>query len=191
MYPLFESIKVENGVILNLDYHQQRVARSSTVQLKLYLNQIALPSSGVHKLRITYAKDRLLGFSITPYIYRKISTLALIIDNHIDYSAKSEDRSAIERLWAQRGQCDDILIVKNDMVTDTSFCNILLLDGDNGNWHTPSTPLLDGTCRARLLNQGIITATEIYSTDLKNYTKFMLINAFMDFDENRAEPLSL
>lgn len=78
------------------------------------------------------------------------------------------------------------------MVTDSSFCNILLLDGSSGDgWVTPSTTLLEGTCRERLLDQGIITATDISVEDLKNYTKFMLINAFMDFDETRAQYLSL
>lgn len=192
MYPLFESIKVENGVIFHIDYHQKRMARSSGLLLRPYLYQICLPPTGVHKLRITYTKDQFLGFTLTPYIYRTIKTLAPVHDNLIDYGRKSENRHAIDNLFAQRGQCDDILIIKNGMVTDTSFCNIVLLGGDGGNnWVTPSTPLLEGTCRARLLDQGLITATLIPFEDLRKYTKFILINAFMDFDQSRAQTLWL
>lgn len=192
MYPLFESIKVENGVIFNIDYHQKRMARSSDLLLRSYLDLICLPPTGVHKLRITYTKDQFLDFTLTPYSYRTIKTLTLVHDNLIDYGQKSEDRHVINKLFAQRGQCDDILIIKNGMVTDTSFCNIVLLDDDGGsNWVTPATPLLEGICRARLLDQGIITATLIPLEELKKYTQFMLINAFMDFDQSRAQPLSV
>lgn len=195
MYPLFESIKIEDGIIFNIDYHQNRMAKLSDLQLMPYLSQVVVPSTGSHKLRIVYTKDQFVGFTITPYIYRTIRKLALCLDNHIHYRAKSQDRRAIDLLFAQRGQCDDVLIIKNGMVTDTSFCNIVLLDGNidinpSGNWVTPSTPLLEGTCRARLLKQGIITATEIRLEDLSRYNKFMLINAFMDFDLSRAQPLS-
>lgn len=196
MYPLFESIRVEDGVALNIDYHQKRMARSSDLLLGPYLDKICLPLGGVHKLRITYTQDQFLGFTLAPYFYRTINTLAPVHDNLINYGEKSEDRRVIEHLWAQRGQCDDILIIKNGLVTDTSFCNILLLDGNGlsnsgDSWVTPSAPLLEGTCRARLLDQGLITATEIPLADLKKYTKFMLINAFMDFDPRRTQPLSL
>ena len=75
----------------------------------------------------------------------------------------------------------DILIVKKEFITDTSFSNIIFFDGDN--WITPSTPLLEGTKRKELLEKNIISEQEIKFSDLKNFKKAILINAMLDFDE--------
>ena len=88
---------------------------------------------------------------------RSIRTLKLVTANHIDYRYKSTDRSELNRLTAQKGNCDDIVIVKNGFITDTSFTNLALFDGHQ--WLTPAHPLLAGTQRALLLEQGKIKVT--------------------------------
>ena len=71
-----------------------------------------------------------------------------MIDNDdICYPYKYTDRDNINRLIELRGDCDDILIIKNGMVTDSSYANVVFRDL-NGNWVTPSTFLLPGTIRA-------------------------------------------
>lgn len=40
--------------------------------------------------------------------------------NDIDYSYKSTDRTELNRLTAQKGDCDDIVIVKNGL--HNNFC---------------------------------------------------------------------
>jgi len=77
--------------------------------------------------------------------------------------------------------CDDIIIVKNGFVTDSFAANILFLDGVQ--WITPTTPLLNGTKRQFLLDQGIIAEKEIREEDIRTYQKVGLINAMIDFDE--------
>lgn len=88
----------------------------------------------------------------------------------------------------QKNDADDILIVRHGLITDTSFSNILLLDGMQ--WVTPAEPLLAGTCRARLLQQQRIIAKTIHLEDLSKYSHFMLINAMRDFDLTRAVSVS-
>jgi 4-amino-4-deoxychorismate lyase len=75
-------------------------------------------------------------------------------------------------------------MVKNGLVSDTSYCNILFYDG--AEWLTPEVPLLAGTQRQHLLDLGKIKTEKITPNDLHNYHKFMLINAMLEFDENRV-----
>ncbi len=71
--------------------------------------------------------------------------------------------------------------MKNGFVTDTSYANIVFWDG--GKWITPTSPLLHGTARDRLLDSNQITEAEIAIDDLKNYSKAKIINAMIDMDE--------
>jgi 4-amino-4-deoxychorismate lyase len=74
----------------------------------------------------------------------------------------------------------DVLIVKNGLITDTSFANIAFSDGNK--WYTPDTPLLKGTQRAYYLAQGILTERRISPADLRGFTKARLINAMLDLN---------
>lgn len=67
-------------------------------------------------------------------------------------------------LAAQKGDCDEIIIIKNGLVTGTSFTNIAIYK--DGKWITPKHPLLLGTKRAALLEKGIIQEADITVDDL-------------------------
>lgn len=183
---LFETIRIESGQIMHLEYHQERVDRSVPgISLNLkkvtgeYFRTQPLPPAGVHKLRITYSlTGHVEKISVSGYARKIIKTLRLIHCDTLSYPLKSEDRSGIEALYAQRGECDDILIIQNGLVTDTSFANIIFLK--DGEWITPGTPLLPGTCRARLLSLGKIREQKITPQDLKNCSRFQLINAMIE-----------
>lgn len=182
---LFETIKVINGEVCNLLYHQRRVAKYSDVDIFGYIvTNVAIPLMGRYKLRITYTKTHVSNHLIEQYTPKKIESLKLVVDDNIDYHQKFDDRSSLNNLVAQKGDCDDILIIKNSLVTDISFANILFFDGKR--WITPETPLLEGTCRARLIAQNIITPQIIAVDDIKLYSKFMTINAMLDFNTQRA-----
>lgn len=84
-------------------------------------------------------------------------------------------------LFEQRNGCDDILIVKNNLITDTSIANIaFLLDGQ---WFTPKSPLLKGTTRARLIDEGKIKIAHLRLSDVNNTSKIALMNAMMGWVE--------
>ena len=68
--------------------------------------------------------------------------------------------------------CDDILIVKQGFITDTSYSNVLFYNGKE--WLTPTHPLLKGTQRASLLDQEIIRVAEIRLEDLHHFKKVTL-----------------
>mgnify|MGYP000884377633 CR=1 FL=1 len=97
---------------------------------------------------------------------------------------KLTDRSGIDRAFAVRGNCDDVLMAKNGLLTDTSYCNILLFDGID--WITPLQPLLTGVQREYLLHEKIIKFGEIHLKDLNNYKSLMLVNAMLVFNEDRS-----
>jgi 4-amino-4-deoxychorismate lyase len=140
-------------------------------------------SDEVYKCRIIYNPD-IESIEFKKYTLKKIQTLKLVECNDIEYSYKFADRSALNELKKRKGICDEILIVKNGFITDTTFSNIIFFDGRE--WITPSTPLLKGTKRERLLNEGKIREAQIRVKDLQNFQSGKLINAMLDFDNSES-----
>ena len=144
------------------------------------LNIPAEFSQGIVKLRIRYNhKDR--NFHFEHYQIEKIQSLRLVYTDEIDYSYKYSKREKLEGLFAQRGNCDDVLIVKKGKITDSSYANVVFFDGKD--WWTPKDPLLKGTCRARLLDQGRIKEAALGVEDLKKFQGLKLINALRDMNQ--------
>lgn len=189
MYPLFETICVKNGIIQNLEWHQQRYEKSyhsfySKRAPKTLVEGIEVPSefsTSISKLRISYNEfSKKIEFEESSFVIGK--TLKLVQLEHIDYSLKYTDRDQLKLLFTQRGTCDDVLISKNGMITDTAYANIVFTDGTK--WFTPATPLLEGTCRARLLAESQIETAHITTEGLNDFIGFRLINAMNDLDKN-------
>ena len=188
MYPLVESLKLKDGIIQNLHYHQERLDRSMEELFptteKVDLSQvISIPEnckSGVFKVRVLYGQT-INKIEIKPYKYRSIQSLKVVTHESIDYHLKYTDRQILQNLYAQRANCDDIIIVKNGFVTDSFAANLLFFDGKR--WFTPESPLLKGTKRQLLLDQGIILEKVIREEDIKSFQQIGLINAMIDFSE--------
>lgn len=188
MFPLFESLCVKDGKVLNEQWHRLRFEKAyrylfghpPTFEL---LEGIALPSQyrhGTVKLRIHYnEKDRKLHFE--NYSPKNIQSLKVVTATSLDYSHKYSDRKKLNALFSQRNQCDDVLIVRQGWLTDSSYANVVLFDGDK--WWTPQRPLLEGTCRARLLAAGAIQEAALQLADLKNFKGLKLINAMRGMDQ--------
>jgi 4-amino-4-deoxychorismate lyase len=187
---LFETIKGENGNLRNLHYHSERMNNARKILLNSkneidLLAHLSVPENcnkGVFKCRVEY-NNCIQKIEFIPYKIKKIETLQLVVDDEINYNFKYTDRSRFEELKKQT-KANDILIMKNGFITDTSFSNIVFFDGTD--WITPSAPLLHGTKRKELLEKGMIIEKEIRQGDLKNFTKAKLVNAMMDM-ENSAE----
>ncbi len=188
MCQFIETMCVEQGKIINLDYHLERIKNTrkhfwnteKTVPTD-QLSALASTQDSRAKLRFTYDKENIYDLSCTPYNTRKIERLKLLESNNIEYLYKSVDRSEINLLKAQTEPTDEIIIVKQNRLTDTSYTNIALFDGSQ--WITPSTPLLKGTRRAQLLDAGRLIECEVLATDLKSFQSISLINAMMDLEE--------
>jgi 4-amino-4-deoxychorismate lyase len=184
MFRLIETIRLENGKLDRLDYHQQRLdyslkslfPGSSKLNLKAILSDAVLPKEGLFKCRIVY-NDRDHAIEFAPYIIRPISSLRRVERNSISYDFKFEDRSELDEAFFSRQNQDDVLIIKEGKVTDTSYSNIVFKRGEE--WITPVSCLLKGTMRQFLLDSRMIREEEIREADLKNFEKFKLINAMV------------
>jgi len=174
-----ETIKAFDGVVFHLAYHQSRLEETlghrSTV-LKDILNP---PKKGLYRCRVVYSEDS-CEVNYIKYTKKNIESLKLIYDDSLEYSKKFENREALNTLLEKKESCDEILLVKNGLITDTTIANIALFDGEV--WLTPKRPLLHGTCRARLLDEGKIFAVDIKATELNRFKKIALMNAMIDFD---------
>ena len=190
---LLETIRLEDGTFSLLAYHQQRMNYSRKVLLgyksEIDLGKILLASTHeakkeverLYKCRIIYS-EKIEQLEFVPYNLPSINSLKIIFDDQIEYGYKFNDRTRINELFEKRENCDDILIVKNGLVTDTSFANILFYNGKK--WLTPAHPLLKGTQRAYLLNKELIETADIRLEDLKYFEKARLINAMIRFEDN-------
>ena len=194
MYPLFESVCIANGEIQNAFYHESRFKLSFYAffgfEAKYSLfDKVILPridKSLKCKLRIEYNE---IGtkWTISEYLNTLPTSLLLLKDNEIDYRLKYADRKHLNHLYHQKINFEDVLIIKNGFVTDATYSNILFTDGYK--IVTPSTPLLLGTCRTRLLAEEKITEVPIKAASIHLFKSFQLINALNDFDENRWIPI--
>ena len=176
----FETIKIKDKKIFNLAYHQRRY--ESCVKNALDLKEVIKPlkKDGLFRCKVIYDENEILDISYFEYKKREISTLKLVDGNNLDYSKKYLDRSNLDRLFLQRDGCDDILIVKNSYITDTTIANVALLKDDI--WFTPKQPLLAGTTRQRLLDSKKLVLKDIKVDEIYEYEKIALLNAMIDFD---------
>lgn len=184
MYRFIESIRLENHRLQHLDWHTKRFNETrsrffpSSAELDLQAH-LVLPSNlddGVYKCRVVYG-SQVEEVSFQPYIPKSVHALKLVVDDLADYSYKFENRARLELLLTQKGEADDILIVRDGCITDTSYSNVALFDGLH--WYTPDTFLLNGTCRQRLLAEGILRETRITLHDLARYEEVRPINAML------------
>jgi 4-amino-4-deoxychorismate lyase len=187
MSRLLESIRLENGNFHRLSYHQQRMDRSvkelfgqkNSINLFENLKAYKPPKTGMYKCRVVYT-TQLSSVEFIPYEAKPVNSLKVVYDQEIEYAHKYTDRNKIGALFNQRQYCDDILIIKNGVVTDSSYSNIIFYDGVN--WITPNTPLLKGTMRQFLLDTAEIKAAPIHVQDIPFFKSFRLINAMLAFD---------
>ena len=187
MCRLFESIKILNRKLCNVEYHNERMnnARRELFGSKrsIDLNKVVVVpedlSNEVYKCRVIYSEN-IIAIDFQPYVKKSVRTLKVVHDDGISYAYKYEDRSKILRHLSS-GDADEILIVKNGLITDTSYSNIVFSDGKN--YLTPATPLLKGTKRAKLIDDKIIYEDEIRLGNLHKFKFIYLINAMLDLDE--------
>lgn len=184
---LLETIRCQEGRLQHLAWHQERASRSSRAlfgsKAEVNLGAISVPpeaATGVFKCRVLY-DTCIRKIEYSPYSIRPVKKLRLMSADRLEYRHKFADRAKIQELFNLRGGADDILIVKNGLITDTSYANVALFDG--AAWHTPASPLLQGTRRAGLIAAGKLVETDIPAGGLPIYKEVRLINAMMDLCE--------
>ena len=191
MFPLFESICVENYQIKLSEFHQKRMDNSylklfnvkNKWSIKKIFESLKIESKNKYKLRINYSQSK-YSISLNKYFKKKIRSLQCLELNDYSYDLKYTDRSIIDKNYKLKSLSDDILIIKNGLVTDSSYCNIVFFDGLS--WVTPKYPLLEGVQRNFLLKNKIIFKKKIKVSDISKYKSFVLINSMIEFNTNDA-----
>lgn len=185
----FETICVQNRQLINLAYHEARLnkTRSELFGLKDLWNLselLTIPdfvSDAPHKCRLAYSEN-VNNIKWEPYNFRTITQIQRVYDDTIDYSYKYNDRTSLNSLYEKRADAEEILIIKNGMVTDTLYCNVAFLKDDK--WFTPDSPLLPGTQRAFLLDTGVVQEASISENDISDYSHIRLFNAMVNWENS-------
>ncbi|MEI6696436.1 MAG: aminotransferase class IV [Bacteroidota bacterium] len=189
MYQFLETIKIKQGRLQNISIHNERFnrcrkeifGRKDALLLENEIHLSKKTENGIYKCRILY-KETISKIEMNAYEIPNIKSLKIVHDNYIQYPYKSENRDEINSLYLLKGECDDILIIRNEFIMDTSYCNIVFSDGNS--LITPSTPLLKGCKRELLLREGKIHEKDIKLKDLHLFKKAYLINSMIDLEDN-------
>lgn len=193
MSQFIESIKIEDQTPFLLDLHQKRVndtfanfGQDKSLNLEKIFKDLKHDEDGLYKLRIVYCLDRSYTLQMIPYAISEIQDFKIVENNTFDYAFKFLDRKELDQMKASSNS-GEIIIVKNNHITDTSYSNLLFLK--NKTWYTPSTYLLNGVQRQHLLKKKEIKEAEITLRNLQEYSHFQLINSMNDFDDMFIYPI--
>lgn len=193
MSRLIESIRICDGKVSNLPQHTSRMQRACREYLNMkeawdlesLLSKQKFPATGLYKCRVLY-DEKNVSVEFGPYQQRTVRSLKIVHDNSISYEYKFVDRLRIDNLFAMREDCDDILIIRDGLVTDASNANVMFQYANN--WVTPESCLLKGTMRQSLLDAGKITARKITLESIGDFRSCKLINA-MILDQSQEIPI--
>ena len=187
MSQFFESICIKEGIAQNLSAHQLRVNKTlnafhasiDSIVLVDIVKQLVLPPEGLFKLRISYDLNGNHQSVWSAYQIKQIQNFALVDIKGHRYDYKFSNRDWINEALVLSGK-EEIMMHDAGLIKDCSYTNIVFFDGIN--WYTPAAPLLEGTQRAKLIQERIITPKALYISDLPNFQKFKCINAMIQWD---------
>ena len=181
-----ETICIQNGTVCNLQGHLARMKETAahfnfTAPALPELETLVPPElkSMKTKCRIIYhEKIEEIGFE--KYIPKVVKSVKLV-EASPNYSFKFSDRTELNTLVSQKGNHDEILIVRNGCITDTSYSNVVFRRGNV--FFTPDTCILNGTKRQLLLQNGIISEKRITVNDITKFDEVFLINAMLGLED--------
>jgi 4-amino-4-deoxychorismate lyase len=143
-----------------------------------------LLSPGMENIKVKcsiHYHNEIISISFERYIPKVINSLKLV-NASPDYAFKFSDRRELNNLLNLREECEEVLIVRNGYITDTTYSNVVLQKGDE--LYTPHNPILNGTKRQKLLQEGSISEKIIKIESLKEYSRIYLINTMLDIEDN-------
>ena len=178
----FESICIKNKLPLHLELHQERLDQTyrrffnsnPNFQLKNLIDLYKILDNDFWKCRIIYDRQ-IINIEYEKYQLKNPKKIKLIESPDFQYDAKYYDRSFFNSLLNENKDYDEIIICKNDLLTDTTYSNLAFFDGRD--WFTPKQYLLNGVKRKYLLQQGIIHETDISINNLQFFQKISFLNA--------------
>ena len=194
MSQFIESIKVDDRKIFLLEMHQQRVnetfshfGHKNPIDLAQIFKNLHHEEEGLYKFKVTYDLEGKFRTQMIPYAISEKTDFELVENNVYDYAFKFEDRTELERM-KQRSRSAEIIVVKNNHITDTSYSNLIFKKGKD--WFTPKSFLLNGVQRQHLLKTKKIKEAEITLQNIHDFSHFQLINAMNNLDDQLIYPLA-
>lgn len=185
---LFETIKISYGKPQNVEYHLRRVRKSRLFffgkddckDFEVLLSNLKFNSNEIYKLKVIYSKS-IVDYQISKYKISPKTKIRLFELPNFNYSFKFINRSVLEEIERNLQPKEIGIITQNGYLTDATYANIVLDDGNN--LYTPINCLLEGTKRAKLIEQKRIIPTFIHIDDLHKYKNLQIINAMMDLED--------
>jgi 4-amino-4-deoxychorismate lyase len=138
------------------------------------------PNNKFLKCNVIYDKNGIIDITYNIYKKKTISSFKLVYDNNIVYDKKYCNRLNIIDLYKQKDDCDEIIIIKNNLITDTSIANIALFV--NNEWITPKLPLFNGITKSKLVKKKILKEKHINLAILLKSTQIATLNVMVDFN---------
>ncbi len=182
-----ETICIKNSIVQEIEAHRERM-RQTALHFGFFAPELPdlsarippeLAESNKIKCSVVYHKE-IISVRYSDYRPKTINSLKLV-EADLDYSFKYSDRAALKALLQEKGDCDEVLIVKNNCITDTSFSNVFFRKENE--FFTPDTYLLNGIKRQKLLLEKRICERPITVDDLRYFDKIYLINAMLDIED--------
>ena len=199
MCQLVESIRIKDGKACNLKYHQKRIYKTRSklfnistpinLQRLIYENLTPNYKKGIVKCRVIYTRNELkLEFAL--YQPKAIDKLKVVFaDDTLDYPYKYVERPQLDNLFLRREKADEIIILKQNLLTDGYYYNIVISYGNK--LFTPKSPLLKGTMRQKLIENQKIIELDIDLEMLLSSEKIYLINAMNPLGKIYLNPSDL
>lgn len=196
MVKLIESIRILNGRISHLNFHEDRCneSRAKLWNLTNAINlrkKLTIPKNyqdGLVKCRLVYSQE-IEEISFQAYQIRTINKIKIIQSDTISYPFKFEERKELDTLFAAKDDGDEIMIVKNNLVTDAYYYNYVFQKGKQ--YFTPNQPLLEGVMRSSLILNNKIIKKDIFVTEIQEFDAIHLINAMTPLGKIVVKPNQL
>ena len=186
-----ETLLIKNGKIQNLKYHLNRMEKTFKY-FKWKINKLRIENgewrindklrieNGEWRIRVTYNQFGIKNIETFPIKKRNFKKFKIVKIN-FDYKFKYKNRKQFSILNSQFSIYDEFILVKNNLITDTTISNLAFFTGKE--WITPKFPLLKGTKREELLEKGFLKEENIHVYDLAYFKKIAMINAILGFYE--------
>ncbi|MEO1942642.1 MAG: aminotransferase class IV [Campylobacterales bacterium] len=197
---LLESGQVWNGRLLFWEFHWERVRRSvgeiwpellTPSRLRELEGEIKKGLETLYFSRWPAGRELVRGrvlYSPTKVKVelerlgpRQFQKFKVVEVGDLDYHLKWANREKLEELKRNGEGADEVIILKNRLVTDTTISNLAFWDWEKGVWITPATPLLRGTTRERLLRRGVLKEAKIGIEELPRFNLIGMLNGVMGF----------
>ena len=196
MVRLIESIRILNGRISHLNLHENRCneSRAKLWNLTNAINlrkKLTIPKNyqdGLVKCRLVYSQE-IEEITFQAYQIRTINKIKIIQSDTISYPFKFEERKELDTLFAAKDDGDEIMIVKNNLVTDAYYYNYVFQKGKQ--YFTPNQPLLEGVMRSSLILNNKIIKKDIFVTEIQEFDAIHLINAMTPLGKIVVKPNQL